>query len=461
MNIRVLFFGTAEFAVPALKALISSQSAGISSDLEVSVVGLVTQPDAPRGRKRVLTPPPTKVWAQENAPDLKIYQPEKLKLSAAEILAETAPDLIVVAAYGQIIPAAMIHYPKYKCINIHGSLLPKYRGAVPIEMSLLNGDTQTGVSLLQMTPELDDGPVIAERRLEIRLSDDAVSLRAVLSKLGAELLLNNLARFVKGEVELVDQLELGKREDRELSYCFVTDFTRAGAEIKSSDTAEVAFNKVRAYSNAGGAWVQIYYKGKPVELKIWKANINPTPGKSIALGKLAWQDNKLVLHQVGGKLELVEAQLAGRERAPGKQYEYLVEDEDDMSRIIVQVGTEVLFIRRHKLGADYFVLPGGHLKRKETPLAGAIRELREETAIKLTEAELKLLHTQLNPDKGSTYYYTVNLAIKPEVALAEEELMRSTPENSFKLDWIDITSEEMRNFQPNYVWRKLKPFLKV
>ena len=160
---KVLFMGTPDFAVPSLRALL---------DQGLDVVAVVTQPDRPKGRKRELTPPPVKVFALERA--LTVLQPEKLRTpEAVAAIAELAPDLIVTAAYGQILPKAVLELPRLGCVNVHGSLLPRYRGGAPIQRSIMNGERVTGVTLMYMAEGLDTGDMIAKVEVPIKDEDTA------------------------------------------------------------------------------------------------------------------------------------------------------------------------------------------------------------------------------------------------------------------------------------------------
>ena len=156
-TLRIVFMGTPDFAVPCLQTLLDSPH---------SVVGVFTQPDRPQGRKMVLTPPPVKVLAAENG--VPVFQPEKMKDPATlEQLKILAPDLIVVVAYGRILPRAVLELPRYGCINVHASLLPKYRGAAPIQWAILDGETETGVTIMQMDAGLDTGDMLLVKKTPI------------------------------------------------------------------------------------------------------------------------------------------------------------------------------------------------------------------------------------------------------------------------------------------------------
>jgi methionyl-tRNA formyltransferase len=185
---RIAFMGTPAFAVPALEAC---HALG-------EVVLVVTQPDRPKGRSHEPQPPPVKAWAQAHG--LAVRQPEKLKATRFhEELARFAPDVAVVAAYGRILPPEMLAVPARGCLNIHGSLLPKYRGAAPIQWAVANAEPETGVCLMQMEAGLDTGPVIACRAIPIGPDDTGGSMHDKLSLLGADLLRSELLPFLAGE----------------------------------------------------------------------------------------------------------------------------------------------------------------------------------------------------------------------------------------------------------------------
>ncbi len=184
---RILFMGTSEFAVPALRAL-------ISGDFEL--IGVVTQPDRPSGRGKRLNSSPVKVVATEHK--LPIYQPERArKLNFVRTLKDLAPDVIVVAAFGQLLPQTVLDIPPYGTINLHPSLLPKYRGAAPIQWALINGETETGVTLMLLDAGEDTGDIICAERIPIRDGDTALTLTEQLATLGAKQLVQVLSKMPK------------------------------------------------------------------------------------------------------------------------------------------------------------------------------------------------------------------------------------------------------------------------
>ena len=176
-KLRVLFMGTPDFALPACRMLFD----------EHHLLGVVTQPDRPKGRGGKVLPPPIKEFALSN--NLPCWQPTVLKDGSFQaVLDETKPDLIVVAAYGRILPEYILNYPRYGCINIHGSLLPKYRGAAPIQRAVLNGDSETGVTIMKMAKGMDTGDMILKKAIPITSEDTAGSIFDKLSLLGVDAL---------------------------------------------------------------------------------------------------------------------------------------------------------------------------------------------------------------------------------------------------------------------------------
>ena len=185
---RILFMGTSEFAVPALREL-------ITHDFEI--IGVVTQPDRPSGRGKRLSPPPVKIVATQH--NLSVYQPEKVrKPDFTRILERLAPDVIVVAAFGQLLPQTLLDIPPCGTINLHPSLLPKYRGAAPIQWALMNGETETGVTLMLLDAGEDTGDIISTKHIPIRNEDNAFTLTEQLAQLGADQLVRVLSEMSEG-----------------------------------------------------------------------------------------------------------------------------------------------------------------------------------------------------------------------------------------------------------------------
>ena len=223
---NVVFMGTPDFAVPSLKAIAQHHN----------VLAVFTQPDKPVGRKMVMTPPDVKVCAKELS--IPVYQPVKLREGDNEsIIRELNPDVIVVVAYGQILPESILNIPRYGCINVHGSLLPKYRGAAPIQWSVLNGDEVTGVTTMYMEKGLDTGDILLKEEYKIGINETAGEVFDNLASLGGELILKTLDYAEKGMLKPV------KQDDSLSSYAKMLD--KSMCKIDFSKTNKEVHNKVR------------------------------------------------------------------------------------------------------------------------------------------------------------------------------------------------------------------------
>lgn len=244
---KIIYMGTPDFAVPALKSLASS---------EHEVCAVFTQPDKPRGRKMILTPPEVKVCAQSL--NIPVYQPESMKNGdALEIINQYNPDVIVVAAYGKILPKAVLDAPKFGCVNIHGSLLPKYRGAAPIQQSVLNGDRVTGITTMLMDVGLDTGDILLTEETQIGENETSGELFDRLAELGGNLILKTLSALEKGEIT-------PKKQDESLAT-HTSKIDKSLCPIDFSKSAFEVHNKVRglnpwpvATTKIGGKNIKVY-----------------------------------------------------------------------------------------------------------------------------------------------------------------------------------------------------------
>lgn len=244
---RIVFMGTPEFAVPSLEAILEE---GHSVDL------VVTQPDRPKGRKKTLTPPPVKEAALLRG--LPVAQPERLRGSeTVDQIAALKPDLIVTAAYGQILPKAVLEIPRLGCINVHGSLLPKYRGGAPIQRSIMNGETVTGVTIMYMAEGLDTGDMISVVEVPITEEDTSGTLFEKLTVAGAQLLRETLPSIEAGTVQAVPQ------NNDEATYS--PNLTREDERIDWSRSARAIYNQVRGLSPMAGGFT--IWNGEP--FKVW------------------------------------------------------------------------------------------------------------------------------------------------------------------------------------------------
>ncbi|SEM76627.1 methionyl-tRNA formyltransferase [Paenibacillus sp. OV219] len=244
---RIVFMGTPEFAVPSLAAILEE---GHTVEL------VVTQPDRPKGRKKTLTPPPVKDAALLRG--LPVAQPERLRKSdTVDQIAAIKPDLIVTAAYGQILPKAVLEIPRLGCINVHGSLLPKYRGGAPIQRSIINGETVTGVTIMYMAEGLDTGDMISVVEVPISDEDTSGTLFEKLTIAGAQLLRETLPSIEVGTVQAVPQ------NNDEATYS--PNLTREDERIDWNRSAREIYNQVRGLSPMAGGFT--IWNGEP--FKVW------------------------------------------------------------------------------------------------------------------------------------------------------------------------------------------------
>jgi len=291
---KIVFMGSPDFSLPSLHALTK----------HYEVVGVVTQPDRASGRGREIKMPPVKTLAQEL--HLPFTQPEKLRAPAAMAqLNAWAPDLIVVAAFGQILKKDVLELPRYGCINVHASLLPRWRGAAPINAAILAGDEETGVTIMQMDVGLDTGLMLAQRSIRLTRDDTAGSVTRALSTLGADLLIDTLPRWIAGEIQpqqqddsLATYAPMLKKEEGKL------DFARDADELE---------RLVRAFNPWPGAYLEL----DGSMLKVHRAHVehgNAEAGKRLVV------QNQPAVGARSGILILDEVQPAGKKPMSGKSF---------------------------------------------------------------------------------------------------------------------------------------------
>ena len=282
---KILFFGTDDVSSIALEALITSNA---------EIVGVVTKPDKPSGRKKEIIFSPIKEIAIKN--NFKLFQPEKLNLSVDEILA-TKPNMILVCSYGKIIPKQIIDYPEYKCLNVHPSLLPKYRGASPIESAILNCDKITGVSFMIMSPKLDAGDIIEQIKIKIDNNETGKSLREKVKKTIYEYLTNNLDRLFDKNIKL-------KTQD-ESKVVFVNQISKEDERINWNMQAKYIDAKIRALYDKRIAYTFINNLSTKIYAAIIDYSLNTTKypcGKIIDINEsgiyVATKDNAICIKQI-------------------------------------------------------------------------------------------------------------------------------------------------------------------
>ena len=299
--LRIIFMGTAELSCASLEKL--------CSDKNFSVLAVVTQPDKPKGRDLKLTPSPVKVLAQKL--NLPVLQP--LKARDENFIAQLralSPDLMVVVAYGQILPQAILDLPPHGCLNVHTSLLPKYRGAAPIQWAIADGNLETGVTIMQMDAGLDTGPILSVRATPILPTDDSQVLHDRLAQLGAELLVETIPGYIAGKIQPQPQPAEGST--------YAGKIKKEDGQVDWNSPAEKIWQRLRAFTPWPGAFTFLQAEPKPQLVKILKAEVVEASG---AAGKILSADkNGIVVGCGKNALRILELQREGGKRLPAAQF---------------------------------------------------------------------------------------------------------------------------------------------
>lgn len=292
---NVVFMGTPEFAVPSLKTLIEEG---------YNVVAVVTQPDRPKGRKRELTPPPVKVEAMNHG--IPVFQPNKLRDPAAvEHIRGLQPDLIVTAAYGQILPKSLLVIPQHGCINVHGSLLPKYRGGAPIQHAIMNGEQVTGVTIMYMAEGLDTGDMISRVEVPITDEDTSGTIFDKMSVAGAELLRRTLPDLLAGRITAVPQ------NNAEATYA--ANINREDERIEWSRSSLALFNQIRGLNPQPGAFTLLNGEVFKVKASRKPESTESSRGSTAQPGTvLNMTDDGIEVKTGSGSIWLTQVQPAGK-----------------------------------------------------------------------------------------------------------------------------------------------------
>lgn len=287
--------GSPEFAATIFRAMIG----------KVDLVGVVTQPDRPAGRGKVLTPPPVKLLAQEQG--IPVLQPERLrKPEAFSELEGLQPNLIIVAAFGQILRQNVLDLPKYGCINVHASLLPRWRGAAPIQAALLHGDAEAGITIMKMDTGVDTGPMYAQRAIPILGDDDAGSLSDRLAQAGAALLLETLPEIISESVQPIPQ-------DNDLAT-YAPMLKKEDGQLEFSEAAQALVRKVKAFN----PWPGTFFSWEGQTIKVLRAKY--APETVFQQGQRGVRDGMPAVGTPDGDLVLLEVQPAGKKAMPGKVF---------------------------------------------------------------------------------------------------------------------------------------------
>jgi methionyl-tRNA formyltransferase len=294
MSTRIVFMGSPEFALPTLSMLAQ----------KYELAGVVTQPDRPAGRGRALTPPPVRRLADSLG--LPVIQPRRLREPEAMAQIQNwRPEAIVVAAFGQILRPDVLNLPRFGCINVHASLLPRWRGAAPIQAALLNGDAETGITIMKMDPGIDTGPVINQRSIPVQPDDTAGTLSERLAQLGADLLADTLPAYIDGRLTARPQPEDGAT--------YAPMLKKEEGLLDFEQPAEALARKVRAYNPWPGAFT--LWQGE--NLKIHRAHGISPSGNRFSPGAATVVKGLPAIGTGEGLLILDEVQPAGKKPMPG------------------------------------------------------------------------------------------------------------------------------------------------
>jgi methionyl-tRNA formyltransferase len=299
--LRIVFCGTPEFAVPSLRRLAERP--------EFSVEAVITQPDRPRGRGQHVSSSPVKEAALEIG--LHVYQPETIKSeSSQEFLKRVAPDAVVIIAYGQIIPAKLLTIPRLGWINVHGSLLPRYRGAAPIHWAIANGETVTGLTTMQINAGMDTGPTLLRREVAIGPDETAPELAARMSAVGADTIVESLLQFDRGEISPAPQ------DEKSATYAPI--LKKEDGRIDWGRPAQQNYNRMRGFTPWPGSYTT--FRGQTCHL--WgqpetsgAAEAQPAPGELVPSAKDIY-----VMCGEGTRLRLESVQLEGRKKIPAREF---------------------------------------------------------------------------------------------------------------------------------------------
>jgi methionyl-tRNA formyltransferase len=301
MPLRIVFMGTARLARASLSALLASPI--------FDVAAVVTQPDRPKGRELEPQPSPVKTRAVEAG--LSVLQPERARDAAfISSLAALSPDLIVVAAYGQLLPLSILELPKFGCVNVHASLLPKYRGAAPIQWAILNNESETGVTIMRMAAGLDTGDILTQKATPIGPDETADKLHDRLAAIGADLVVSTLPAYAAGDIRAIPQDNAAATHARKI--------TREDGRFDWTRSAQALRNRIRAFTPWPGAYVDLTLRGKPRLVKFWRASVEAAQGHP---GQILQADHSgLVIACGTDALRIQELQIEGGRRMTAAEF---------------------------------------------------------------------------------------------------------------------------------------------
>ena len=302
---NIVYMGTPEFSVGPLRELIKKYN--------ISLV--VTQPDRKVGRKQEIKFSPVKEFALEN--NIEVFQPEKIRKEYQYIL-DKKPDLIITCAYGQIIPKEILDYPKYKCINIHASLLPKYRGGAPIHHAIINGDEYTGITIMYMDEAMDSGDILYQEKIKIEENDNVGTMFNKLSDLGSKMIIDFLPKFLNGEITPI------KQNVDEVTYAY--NISKEDEKIDFNNNSKDIFNKIRGLNPFPVSYTLL--DDKRVKLyasRIGSSNKNGEIGEIIHI-----YEDGIGIKTKDGEIIITELQFEGKKKTLAKEYINGLQNKEDL-----------------------------------------------------------------------------------------------------------------------------------
>ena len=308
-KLRVVFMGTPTFAVPILETLIEN----------TNVILVVSQPDREKDRKGNIIPTPTKQIAINNK--IEVYQPNKIKESYDKIISLN-PDIVVTCAYGQIIPEQILNYPKYGCINVHGSLLPKLRGGAPIHHAIINGDKVTGITIMFMDKLMDSGDIISQAKLDILESDNLDAVYEKMSYLGAKLLIETLPSIINGTNQRI------KQNQEEVTFGY--NITKEEEKIIFSKTCKEIHNQIRGLSSVPGAYCLLDEK----RLKIYKSETTNKTSDSLPGTILNIDKTGMYVNTIDYVIKILDIKLEGKQRCAVKDFVNGIKKEEYIGKVL-------------------------------------------------------------------------------------------------------------------------------
>ena len=306
---RVIFMGTPTFSVPVLERLIK----------ETNVTLVLSQPDREKDRKGNILPTPTKKIALYN--HIEVYQPTKIKESYEKIISLN-PDIIITCAYGQIIPEEILNYPKYGCINVHGSLLPRLRGGAPIHHAIINGDKKTGITIMYMDKKMDSGDIISQAELDILDSDNLDSIYEKMSIMGADLLIKTLPSIIAGTNQRI------KQNNDEVTFGY--NITKEEEKIDFSKSSKDIHNQIRGLSSIPGAYCLFDNK----RMKVYKSEVTTNKSTSIYGQIIKIDKTGIYVNTKDFVIKLTDIKIEGKKRCLVKDFVNGIKEEEYVGKVL-------------------------------------------------------------------------------------------------------------------------------